>query len=917
VSINHFVDDNGHHMCFGWFHDISERQETARLQAEARDRIELATLSAGIGVWVLDVVNNTLEWDARMYQLYGRIPTDRLAPYEMWSNSLHPDDMAESVVEFRVIWPDGSVHHIRGTARVQRNEQGQAVRMVGVNYDVTEQKTQAEALLAAKTQAEQASQFKSQFLANMSHEIRTPMNAILGMLKLLHSTGLQTRQLDYVKKTEGAAKSLLGLLNDILDFSKVEAGKMSLDAQPFGLDRLLRDLSVIFSASVGSKPVEVLFDIDPRVPRELLGDSLRLQQILINLGGNAIKFTEKGEVVLRVRLEALDSDGPEPRARVQFAVQDSGIGIAPEHQHKIFADFTQAEAATTRRFGGTGLGLSICRRLIELMGGELRVQSALGQGSTFSFSVQFPVLNANPGTLALPAPAQAGAAAPSPTAGLPVLVVDDNPVARELMLSMGQSLGWAVETADSGEAALALIDKRAHSGTPYQAVFMDWLMPGLDGWQTSARIRSLPPVNGQTTAASPVIMMVTAHGREMLARQTDEVQNLIDGYLVKPVTASMLFDAMQTAVPPAGDESSPGKRTVSEVLRPLAGMRLLLVEDNAINQEVAETLLSVQGAAVDIAENGLRGVEAVQAAITADKPYHAVLMDMQMPVMDGLTATREIRGLVSATTLPIIAMTANAMASDREACLAAGMNDHVGKPFDLDRLIAILLHWTKGQRRDAAAHRHQAAPNTPQTSFPAVAGIETGLAAVRLNHDVDLFVRLLGLVAADFTDLLALRTPADVAHALAAPGARQQLNGRIHKLRGSAGAVGANDVLRLATATEHALSERADDEVQRVLALAVSLGHLVQGIQDTLAARAAMAAPASAGGAAAPVDPAALARLINQLSAQDFAALGLYTEIKTSLSAALGAEAAGELNSAMQTLDFARALKLLQTLPGA
>jgi PAS domain S-box-containing protein len=1179
-------DDSGQFK--GYRGTTRDSTEQMRQQVElqtARDRIELATQSGGIGVWIFDVPNNTLQWDERMYQLYGRQATDALAPFELWSNSLHPDDMADSVqaiqdalagerkfdIEFRIIWPDGSVHHLHGTARVQRDDQGQPMRMIGVNFDVTEQRQRerriaaeevrlraiydilpvgisltdpqgrivdcnpaserllgitkaehlagdyngkewqinredgspmpveefasvraltlgtavhnevmqivtdrhsvwlsvsampvahedfgvviayvditagkqaqeklahSEALLRgaigavgeafvlydpqdrlvfcnekyremyadvahlmepgvsfetlvragaelgnyveaigrvdawvaerlerhrasdsellqklsngrtlriierrmpdghtvgfriditdlvrAKEQAQKASRAKGDFLANMSHEIRTPMNAILGMLRLLQSTELQPRQLDYVGKTEGAARSLLGLLNDVLDFSKVEAGKMTLDIQPFALDHLLRDLSVIFSASVGDKPVEVLFDIDPNLPREFLGDSLRLQQILINLGGNAIKFTSRGEVVIGVRLETIEGEGPDQRARVHFAVKDSGIGIAPENQQKIFTGFSQAEASTTRRFGGSGLGLSICRRLVGMMGGQLALHSVLGQGSTFSFTLQLPVLDAQPVHVArLPAPEQVDAMAPQHTAGMPVLVVDDNPVARELMQTMGQSLGWAVETADAGEAALALVDERARRGEPYQAVFMDWQMPGMDGWQTSARIRS-QPVNGSAPATSPVIMMVTAHGREMLAQQTAEVQNLIDSYLVKPVTASMLFDAMQNALPQTETaERANDKRAQAQVARPLAGIRLLVVEDNAINQEVAEALLIAKGAAVDIADNGLHGVEAVQAAMTAGQPYHAVLMDMQMPVMDGLTATREIRGGVSAAELPIIAMTANAMASDRAACLEAGMNDHVGKPFDLDHLVVTLLQWVRGQKPPAAAHESakqgskiEAEP--APVEFPLVAGIEAEGTAARLNHDLNLFVRVLRWIANDFTDLLQLRTAPDVVPWLAAPEARKTLTERIHKLRGSAGSVGAREVLKRATAAEQALLDGADDGAQRVLELNAALSHLVRGIQDMLAAQQASSAPASAASTAAPVDQAVVARLAHLLNAQDLAALSLYTELKPSLGAAMGAEAAGDMEWAMQALDFARAFKLLQELP--
>jgi signal transduction histidine kinase/FixJ family two-component response regulator len=389
-------------------------------------------------------------------------------------------------------------------------------------------------LAQARDQAEANSVAKSQFLANMSHEIRTPMNAILGMLRLLQGTELSPRQADYANKAEGAAKSLLGLLNDILDFSKVEAGKMSLDPQPFRPDHLMRDLSDILSANVGSKTLALEFEQDPALPPVLVGDAMRLGQVLLNLGSNALKFTSQGRVVIGMRLLALEGH----TAKVAFSVQDSGIGIAPENRDHIFSGFAQAEASTTRRFGGTGLGLTISQRLVELMGGDLRLDSVLGQGSTFHF------------TLALPLAAE--------------------PVRRA-------------------------------SGSP---------------------------------------------------------------------------DAVQ----------SQGAAGVAP--QRLAGMRLLVVEDNPINQQVAQELLASQGAQVTLAANGQLGAEAVAST---QPPFDAVLMDIQMPVLDGYGATRLIRQRWSPQQLPIIAMTANAMASDRQACLAAGMNDHVGKPFDLNHLVAVLL----------------------------------------------------------------------------------------------------------------------------------------------------------------------------------------------------------------------------------
>ena len=394
--------------------------------------------------------------------------------------------------------------------------------------DISEQRAQQAALQQAKLSAEQASLAKTQFLANMSHEIRTPMNAILGMLQLLRKTRLDPRQRDYAAKTEGAARSLLGLLNDVLDFSKVEAGKMTLDPQPFSLETLLADLSVIFAASVGEKPVEVLFDIDEQVPDALVGDAMRLQQVLINLGGNAIKFTSQGDVVLSVRLQGLEGG----TARLAFAVRDTGIGIAQENLARIFSGFTQAEASTTRRFGGTGLGVAISQRIVTLMGGDLTVRSELGQGSVFGFEIALPV-----------ASGQRAPGADSPAvAARRVLVVDDHPLARELTHNSARSLGWQVDAASDALAALDAFDAAARDGRPYDAVFVDWMMPGIDGWGLVKTLRSREEKDGRPRLG---VVMVTAHGREELHSRTPDEQALIDGFLVKPVTAGMLADALR------------------------------------------------------------------------------------------------------------------------------------------------------------------------------------------------------------------------------------------------------------------------------------------------------------------------------------------------------------------------------------
>ncbi len=605
---------------------------------------------------------------------------------------------------------------------------------VNTYTDISTRKQAEVQLKEALTRAEQASVTKSQFLANMSHEIRTPMNAILGMLSLLQKTPLTTRQLDYTSKTEGAARSLLGLLNDILDFSKAEAGKMTLDPRPFRVDRLLRDLSVILSANVGAKTIDVLFDIDPAVPVGLLGDDMRLQQVLINLGGNAIKFTAVGEVVLSLRVVHRTDDD----VLLEFAVRDSGIGIASAHQAHIFTGFSQAEASTTRRFGGTGLGLAICQRLVALMGGELRLDSAPGHGSTFHFQIRLALAQAQEDALG-PSRPQMGA--------VRTMIVDDNASAREVFVGMAKSLGWQADAVGSGAEAITLAATRAAAGIPYEAVFLDWLMPDMDGWETGRRILATALATQQP---APLLVMTTGHGRETLAQRSAEDQALLSGFLVKPMTASMLFDALSDARA-AMAHPEPLHRPLAPNLQRLLGMRLLVVEDNLNNQQVAQELLADEGALVSLAANGQLGVDAVAAA---DPPFDAVLMDVQMPVMDGYTATAQIRHRLGLMALPIIAMTANAMTSDREACLAAGMNDHVGKPFDLSSLVATLLRRT-GRAAAAVARTEPKASAIPARLMEEAAqrGIDLPAALGRMGGNSRVYLRALPSFAKDLTML--------------------------------------------------------------------------------------------------------------------------------------------------------------------
>ena len=729
--------------------------------------------------------------------------------------------------------------------------------IVGFRVDITEHVRATEA-------AQQASLAKSRFLANMSHEIRTPMNAILGMLALLRRTELTMRQADYAAKTEGAARSLLGLLNDILDFSKAEAGKMELDPQPFRIDVLLRDLSVILSANAGGKPVEVLYDIDPTLPRALLGDAMRLQQVLINLGGNAIKFTERGEVVLAVRVAAR-GDG---EVTLEISVRDTGIGIAPENQHRIFEGFTQAEASTTRRFGGTGLGVAICQRLVRLMGGELALESRPGHGSRFHFRITLPVV------------AQAAAPRLAPAQRLRALIVDDNPSARELLQVMAQSLGWQAELADSGEQALQRLQADA---ARYDAVFVDWQMPGLDGWQTCELIRA-QALAGQ----APLVVMVTAHGRELLAQRSESEQRLLDGFLVKPITASMLYDAVMDAR--SGGVITPARAAPMTVVRRLAGLRLLVAEDNANNQQVARELLEDEGAWVQIAPDGLA---AVQAVAGAEPPFDAVLMDVQMPVMDGYVATGHIRRIPGCAALPIVAMTANAMAADREACLASGMNEHVGKPFDLDQLVGVLRRLCRRPAGEAVAPASAAAaPDAALSQAAAEAGVELEAALMRLGGNRRAYRRLLRQCAQDLAEQAA-RLRALAAAALWADAAREA-----HTLKGLAGTLGSRALAASAAAAERALASGGT-------AAATAVAELCSAIEATrpallrlcerLDGEAAGAAVRPADGATSATLAPMLHDLARLLAAADMEALAVMDRVREL--------PAGDLAPRLQALD--------------
>ena len=647
---------------------------------------------------------------------------------------------------------------------------------VGVRFDITE-------LVQATEAANQATRAKSAFLAIMSHEIRTPMNAVLGLLQLLALTELNAQLADLIHETRQSARSMLRLLNDILDFSRLESNRTPLELQPFALDDLMRELSTVMSTQLEGKPIELLFDIDAGAPNLLIGDVLRLKQILFNLCNNAVKFTAQGDVLIEVKLMGRSAGG----AELRFAVHDTGIGIAPENQETIFSAFAQAESSITRRFGGTGLGLSISRRLVELMGGRITLDSVPGQGSTFSFTV---ALQTPEDTLAEPNPRTDAAPAVRH-----LLLVDDHPLARQLEQAMAESLGWQTDVASSGEQAVAMIEERSRRGqAPYRAILLDEEMTGMDGWETSRRIHE-----ASTPAPAPVMIMLATHPRRALSKRAEPDLALLKDYLIKPVTAAMLSQALTKAfsgqrrvrLQPRTAEARPAR---------LQGLRLLVVEDNPLNQRVMRELLLTEGAEVELADNGELGVTAIAQAA---RPFDAVLMDLQMPVMDGYSATRVIRHEMGLTALPVIALSANSSLQDRQACLAEGMSDHVGKPFEMEHLVRVLLtHTGRGTAFGGDAPVAPVTPVTPVTPTLAQSPVVLDDSALqRLGSNPAMLADLLRAFLDEIVSL-----PDQLDERLKAND-RKGAAHMVHTLIGSAGLLGANHLADVARQTKDALKD--------------------------------------------------------------------------------------------------------------
>jgi PAS domain S-box-containing protein len=741
--------------------------------------------------------------------------------------------------------------------------------------DIEKLKQAEREMRSAKELAESAARMKSDFLANMSHEIRTPLNAVIGMSHLALKADPTPRLRDYLDKISLSGRHLLGIINDILDFSKIEAGKLGVEMREFRLDSVLENLANLNADKAASKGLELLFDVARDVPEVLVGDALRLGQILINYTSNAIKFTQHGEIEVEVRVrERGESD-----ALLYFAVRDTGIGLTPEQQARLFESFSQADASTTRKYGGTGLGLAISKKLAALMGGEVGLESEAGKGSTFWFTARLGLASADNLRLAVLPSLQ----------GKRALVVDDNPGARAVLLDLLSEFGLEVTEADSGPAALRCLAEAAQAQRPFEFALLDWQMPDMDGLEAARRVAGLGLAN------PPRMAMVTAFGREEVAAEMEG--SGVHEVLVKPVTATAL-QALLARLLGTAAEAAASIAPTPAALEGLRGARVLLAEDNELNRQIATEMLTDAGLRVDAAENG-----EIALAMAQQDSYDIVLMDMQMPVMDGLEATRALRLLPGLEKLPVVAMTANAMDVDRERCLAAGMNDFVSKPVEPDELWRVLLRWIAPGRRQAPSPVEAPAPAPSDARLPErIDGLDMAAGLRRVLGKPERYLGMLrGFVAGQANAGQQIRVAL-------AQGDIAMAERLAHTLKGLAGNIAAGALQQQAGALEHQLRAGGADAQALLTPLEAELAARIAAITQALPAEAEPAA-------AQPADPgrseAVLKELQELLADDDARAETLLAEHAGLLAQALPGRF-NAIREAVRSFDFEKALGLLE-----
>jgi len=801
--------------------DLEQRveQRTAEL-ATAQEALAQIIDRSPVPTFVLDANHCVTHWNqacekilgkpaswmigtANQWQAFYPEPRPVLADLVMFNDHLTIDSLYSSKVRPSPVVPDAFESEdyfpvldrwLFFNASAIRDAEGRVVGAIETLQDVSARKQAEIALQEAKAEAEAAARVKAEFLANMSHEIRTPLNAIIGFAHLLQKSELSARQAEHVKRLRASGDMLLQLINDILDFSKIEAGRMPIEKAPFVLDAVLDNLSGMVAARAREKGLELHFVLESDVPQHLVGDSLRLTQVLVNLLSNAIKFTETGQILVFVSV-ATRTDA---NVRLEIAVQDTGIGISPEQQGRLFRAFAQADSSMTRKYGGTGLGLTICEKLVVLMGGRISLASEPGVGSTFLFDVPLGIGQAPVGT------------DPCRT-GQRVLVVDDNAIARTVNSRLLEKLGYRVDLADSGAAALAQVT--AAGDDPYSLIFLDWNMPGMNGVEVARRLRT-------GTVPSPRIVVVTSAGQNEAEAAFAGAE--VCALVLKPVSATSLAAAI------AEMGSGPARireTAVAAQTRRLDGLRVLLVDDVETNRLVASEILIDQGAVVDEAVNGRQAVDKVLAG----GPWDVVLMDVQMPEMNGLDATRAIRADTRFARLPILAMTAFALEEERERCLDSGMDDFLTKPIDPETVIARLAEIAARTDRTppAGMTAATAAPATPAATadFPSLPGIDSAEGLKRMMNKPAFYQKMLKSFHDRFID-----APATIRAHLAA-GHIEDARREAHSAKGVSASVSANHLRDQALVLEKAIAAGQADVEAEIVAFGVALDEVLAGLR--------------------------------------------------------------------------------------
>ncbi|MCX8027160.1 MAG: PAS domain S-box protein [Thermodesulfovibrionales bacterium] len=789
--------------------NITERKAIENALRKSEERFRAISENANSGIALADRYGYIV-YANRAFVEIVRYPEDELIGIH-FGVFTHPDDLPKELelveemikgkrnyyrIEKRYINKLGDIVWVDLAVSVIRDSSNEPVNFVGIVIDITSRKMAEFALQNAKDESEKANKAKSEFLANMSHEIRTPLNVILGLGHLALKTNLEPRQKDYITKIYASAQSLLGIINDILDFSKIEAGKLDIEYANFNLDDILQHIANLVSVRAEEKGLEILFQIDSTVPKWLIGDPLRISQILTNLVNNAVKFTESGEIVISVKLVEIKGKD----VKLLIYVADTGIGMTEDEIKTLFRPFTQADASTTRRYGGTGLGLSIVKKLVDLMGGEVWVESTKGVGSIFYVTLPLKVYKFEEMKCKI---------LPREITNKKVLVVDDNPTSRLILKEMLQSFSFNVDTASSGIEALDILSKSDIN--EYCIIILDYKMPHLDGFETAKRLSMLSSSKNIPNS----VIMVSAFGKEELKEKAYEVG--IKGFLTKPFKPSDLYNLilenlkLQSLLDEYDDDK---KQTMTSDIADLSGIRVLLVEDHEINQQVAKELLESVGITVDIAKNGVEAVNKVKY----NEMYDAILMDIQMPEMDGFEATKIIRKIHTLEALPIIAMTAHAMAEEKEKCFSVGMNDHIPKPIRPEELFSKLIKHIK--KNVLMINNQRLLSSLQDVEMPqGLKGIDTQLGMKRTNYNKKLLFNIIQKFIEENQ-----QTIFNLESAIGEKRINDALT-ILHKLKGTSGTICAIKLHESVKEIESALKTHQSDEI---------VSSLLKGVRDNL-----------------------------------------------------------------------------------